>query len=49
METNFWKLYYNGIGNETGNWVESDWNGITQLEEIEIMDRPGNYYLDVVS
>lgn len=41
------KLYYNGNYVATGNWVESDWNGI-ELGRNRNMDRPGNYYLDEV-
>lgn len=41
------KLYYNGNYVATGNWVESDWNGI-EIGRNRNMDRPGNYYLDEV-
>ena len=41
------KLYYNGNYVATGNWVESDWNGI-EIGRKRNMDRPGNYYLDEV-
>ena len=41
------KLYYNGDYVATGNFVESDWNGI-ELGRNRNKDRPGNYYLDEV-
>ena len=41
------KLYYNGNYVATGNFVESDWNGI-ELGRNRNRDRPGNYYLDEV-
>ena len=41
------KLYYNGAYVATGNWVESDWNGI-EIGRNRNADRPGNYYLDEV-
>ena len=41
------KLYYNGDYVATGNFVESDWNGI-ELGRNRNTDRPGNYYLDEV-
>ena len=41
------KLYYNGAYVATGNWVESDWNGI-EIGRNRNEDRPGNYYLDEV-
>ena len=41
------KLYYNGNYVATGNWVESDWNGI-EIGRNRNKDRPGNYYLDEV-
>ena len=41
------KLYYNGDYVATGNFVESDWNGI-ELGRNRNRDRPGNYYLDEV-
>ena len=36
------KLYYNGAYIATGNWVESDWNGI-EIGRNRNADRPGNY------
>ena len=41
------RLYYNGSLANTGNWVESDWNGI-EIGRNRNSDRPGNYYLDEV-
>ena len=41
------RLYFNGSLANTGNWVESDWNGI-EIGRNRNSDRPGNYYLDEV-
>ena len=41
------RLYFNGVLANTGNWVESDWNGIWVGRNREA-DFPGDYYLDEV-
>ena len=41
------RLYFNGALANTGNWVESDWNGIW-VGRNRNADVPGDYYLDEV-
>jgi len=41
------RLYFNGSLANTGNWVESDWDGI-EIGRNRNSDRPGNYYVDEV-